>query len=267
MNERYQEIVKQAKTAQKLWQEQGSIVPSAGELDPREENDLTRTDREAELDLLAQKIDRCKRCRLGELRQRRKQETRYTHRRQGKAVPGEGPVNALVFAIGDRPGREEDETGKPIVGRTSAVFEQILDFLGLDRDDVFVSNVVKCSPPNVREPTKTEWCICTSNFLHRQIKLVRPKLILVFGSVTFDALMQSPDEPQTKAVDCRTEYTSHKTFDSLYGNRLLDYPLDPSIKVWWTRHYAALARDQRERVRYAAAIAPLRRTIHEYLHG
>lgn len=127
--------------------------------------------------------------------------------------------------------------------------------------------VHNCMPPGVREPTKKEWCRCSSLWLHRQIRMVMPAVIMVFGSVAFDALMQTRSMPGAEPKDCRNEFTSEKTFDDLYGNRLIDYPLDPRIKVWWTRHYAALARDPRQRVRYTELLAPLKEAIRKFREG
>lgn len=218
--------------------------------------------RRLELDRMSKAISACQACGLGPARLERQRES-YGRFRGGNTVPGEGPVGALLFAMGDRPGRAEEEQGRPIVGPTSAAFDQFLLYLGLDRSrDVFVANAVCCMPPLVREPTKAEWSRCTALWLHRQIRLVSPRIILVFGSVAFEALMQSPaDKPDATPADCRSDYSSAKTFDERYGNRFVPYPHDPSILVWWARHYAALARDDRDRVLLAEQLLPLRVAI------
>lgn len=273
-NERYEKTVEMVQSALATRRARGTVVEPAGTIGYElGMEDHPEGQRATWLRDLATGIKGCTECPLGPMRfeRLRREPARWMQiqgMRPGQAVPGTGPINATVFALGDRPGRDEDATGEPIVGRTSQVFNQILWYLGLDRDrDVYVTNSVKCMPPDVREPTKTEWCRCSSLWLHRQIRMVMPAVIMVFGNVAFDALMQTRSMPNADPKDCRTEYTSSKTFDDLYGNRLLDYPLDPRIKVWWTRHYAALARDGRLRVRYTEQLEPLKEAIRKFREG
>jgi DNA polymerase len=85
--------------------------------------------------------------------------------------------------IGEAPGKEEDESGKPFVGATGRFLNHVLEGTGLDRDDFFITNTVKCRPPKNRTPKKLEIETCTSNYLFEQIELLSPKLIMLLGGV------------------------------------------------------------------------------------
>ncbi|MGE0130809.1 MAG: uracil-DNA glycosylase [Blastocatellales bacterium] len=99
------------------------------------------------------------------------------------AVPGDGKVNAKVIIIGEAPGREEDETGHPFVGAAGRFLDSVLEGSGISRDDLFITNTVKCRPPKNRAPRKLEIDTCTSNYLFEQIELINPKLIVLLGAV------------------------------------------------------------------------------------
>jgi len=92
-----------------------------------------------------------------------------------------GPIYGMLF-IGEAPGQEEDRIGRPFVGRSGKLLDEMLSQLGLDRSKVSVLNINKCRPPNNRAPTPTEMEICGSNWLDKQIKNLVPKLIITLGS-------------------------------------------------------------------------------------
>ena len=96
------------------------------------------------------------------------------------AVPGEGPPDAPVFLIGEGPGRNEDQQGKPFVGAAGKQLEALLMEAGLSRDHVYITNVVKCRPPENRRPTRAEAEACHP-YLDRQLVLVRPKVVVLLG--------------------------------------------------------------------------------------
>jgi uracil-DNA glycosylase family 4 len=102
------------------------------------------------------------------------------HRSRTHAVPGEGPLNARIFLIGEGPGREEDRKGLPFVGRAGTVLNELLDSIGLERDQVFITSVVKCRPPENRAPTRDESRTCRQ-YLKRQLSLVDPVVIVPMG--------------------------------------------------------------------------------------
>jgi DNA polymerase len=91
--------------------------------------------------------------------------------------------------IGEAPGKEEDETGKPFVGSAGRYLDHVLEGTGLDREDFFISNVVKCRPPKNRTPKAIEVGTCTANYLFEQIELINPKLIMLLGGVSTKAVL------------------------------------------------------------------------------
>jgi DNA polymerase len=96
------------------------------------------------------------------------------------AVPGEGASDARVIFIGEAPGYQEDQQGRPFVGPAGRFLDELLGTIGLKREDVFIANMVKCRPPKNRDPLPTEVAACTK-YLDRQIELLRPDLIVTLG--------------------------------------------------------------------------------------
>jgi len=101
-------------------------------------------------------------------------------RERSQTVPGSGPIPCDLMLIGEAPGKNEDEQGLPFVGRSGKILDQLLADIKLTRDDVYITNVVKCRPPENRDPTPTEVATC-SDFLLRQIELVNPRVIVTLG--------------------------------------------------------------------------------------
>jgi DNA polymerase len=108
-------------------------------------------------------------------------------RTRSKAVPGEGPANASVMFIGEGPGRQEDLEGRPFVGRAGKFLDECLQSIGLKRESVFITNIVKCRPSEKsgswvrdRKPTKEEIEAC-SPYLDRQLELVKPEIVCTLG--------------------------------------------------------------------------------------
>ena len=96
------------------------------------------------------------------------------------AVPGEGPADAPIMFIGEGPGYQEDRQGRPFVGQAGQFLEKLLASIGFTRQDVFIANMVKCRPPNNRDPLPAEIAAC-SKYLDRQIELLNPKLVVTLG--------------------------------------------------------------------------------------
>lgn len=104
------------------------------------------------------------------------------HRYRKNAVPGEGSKNTLAMLIGEAPGTTEDEMGRPFVGAAGRLLTQALENIGMSRNDVYITNVIKCRPPQNREPNDEEIESC-SIYLESQILLIKPKIIMTLGNV------------------------------------------------------------------------------------
>lgn len=115
---------------------------------------------------LRSQVSACMRCPLGFTR---------TH-----AIFGEGPPDARLIFVGEAPGAQEDERGAPFVGRSGKLLTQVLHANGIDRADVFISNIVKCRPPQNRDPSREEIAAC-SPYLFTQIEAIDPPLVCVLG--------------------------------------------------------------------------------------
>jgi uracil-DNA glycosylase family 4 len=99
-----------------------------------------------------------------------------------KAVPGEGNTNADLMFIGEAPGRDEDIQGRPFVGRAGQLLTKIIQAMNYNREDVYITNIVKCRPPNNREPSRDETEKCKI-YLFEQIANIQPKVIVTLGNV------------------------------------------------------------------------------------
>src|SRR3984893_13546418 len=97
-----------------------------------------------------------------------------------KAVPGEGNSNARILFIGEGPGFHEDKQGRPFVGPAGQFLDELLESINLKRADVFITNVVKCRPPNNRDPLPEEIAACNP-YLDRQIAALQPQVIVTLG--------------------------------------------------------------------------------------
>jgi uracil-DNA glycosylase len=102
------------------------------------------------------------------------------HKTRKRSVPGEGPANAEIMLIGEGPGFNENEQGRPFVGAAGKFLEELLAQAGLKRTDVWIGNVVKCRPPENRDPMPDELAECNV-YLERQIKSINPKIIITLG--------------------------------------------------------------------------------------
>ena len=104
------------------------------------------------------------------------------------AVPGEGNPQARLFLVGEGPGATEDAQGRPFVGQAGNLLNGILDAIEVPRDSVYITNIVKCRPPQNRKPLPDEIAACIP-YLHRQIEIVQPKVILALGSTAAEAML------------------------------------------------------------------------------
>lgn len=108
------------------------------------------------------------------------------------AVPGKGSPNAELVFIGEAPGRSEDSVGEPFVGAAGERLTEALDEAGLSRDSVYITNVVKCRPPNNRVPNQKERDACR-NYLEGELAILKPKIICVMGNTAYSSLLDGKD--------------------------------------------------------------------------
>lgn len=143
-------------------------VPSLFEAVERVEGDT--------LERIREDIGDCTRCRL--------------HKHRTKIVFGVGNPKAELVFVGEGPGHDEDIQGIPFVGRAGQLLTQMIDAMGLRRDDVYICNVIKCRPPENRTPEKDEIATC-SPFLLRQLAVIHPKVIVCLGNVAAQTLLST----------------------------------------------------------------------------
>ncbi len=139
------------------------------------------------LEATAVTIRSCTRCRL--------------HATRTNAVPGEGPCPATLLLLGEAPGRDEDASGRPFVGRAGRILDAALAAAHVRRDAVYITNVVKCRPPHNRRPKRDEIAACRG-FLMGQIACVRPRAIVTLGATALRGLLGAG--PELKSVRGRT---------------------------------------------------------------
>ena len=104
-----------------------------------------------------------------------------------KAVPGTGLIeNVEVVFVGEGPGRNEDLEGKPFVGSGGKLLDELLSNAGLEREQVYITNIVKCRPPKNRKPEEDEVRTCTSNYLEKQIDILKPLVVCTLGATALE---------------------------------------------------------------------------------
>jgi len=153
-------------------------------------------ERRRALEAVAEEVLSCKRCPL--------------HATRTRAVPGEGDPCARVMFVGEAPGYNEDLQGRPFVGAAGNLLNEMLKLAGLNREEVFITNVVKCRPPNNRDPAEEEVEACKP-YLLRQLKVIQPEIVVCLGrhsarvlfelaGLRFESVMRARGEPRRLTV-------------------------------------------------------------------
>ncbi|MHC4648703.1 MAG: uracil-DNA glycosylase [Planctomycetota bacterium] len=196
----------------------GKAVP----LEPKSTENDAAAQAAAELERIASDVCGCRKCPLGSSRT--------------NAVPGEGNPNARIMFVGEAPGADEDAQGRPFVGRAGQLLDRIIEACGLKRSQVFIGNVLKCRPPENRDPRPEEIVSCLP-YLQSQIEIINPEVIVALG-----------------AHATRTLLNTNKSIGQLRG-QFHEYYSGigrPPIKLMATYHTAYLLRnysdDNRRRV-------------------
>ena len=151
------------------------------------------------LDDIAEQVRRCTDCPL--------------HAGRANAVPGEGHPHARLLFIGEGPGREEDRQGRPFVGPAGQLLDELLASIGAHRSGVYIANMVKCRPPDNRDPAPDEIQAC-SKYLDRQIELLNPQLIVTLGRFSLGKFF--PGEGVTRARGQLRQHGGRQIFPMLH---------------------------------------------------
>ncbi len=122
-----------------------------------------------------------------------------------KAVPGEGGPGSQVMFVGEAPGREEDLTGRPFVGRGGKLLSSILEELGQARDGVYITNIVKCRPPRNRVPRRKERVTCVEAHLKKEMQALGPKVVVLLGRTASESLQGVPTLKEVRGKLLRKE--------------------------------------------------------------
>jgi uracil-DNA glycosylase family 4 len=179
----------------------------------KQKDDSSITKKAEELEKIAEEVRLCRQCGLGSLRT--------------NAVPGEGNPNTRIMFVGEAPGADEDAQGRPFVGRAGQLLDKVIDACGLKRSEVFIGNILKCRPPENRDPRPEEIISCLP-YLQRQIEIIDPEIIVALG-----------------AHAARTLLNTNKAIGQLRG-QFHEYCAGlgrPPIKVMVTYHTAYLLRN------------------------
>lgn len=152
-----------------VWREQGSQAGSVADVIP------VNYENASDWQTLKSRVAVCTECTL--------------HNSRTQTVFGVGDENADWMLIGEAPGSEEDKQGEPFVGRAGQLLNNMMKAVGLNRDKVYIANILKCRPPGNRDP-KAEEVACCEQYLRQQINMIQPKLILALGRVAAQNLLK-----------------------------------------------------------------------------
>lgn len=167
------------------------------------------------LEEIREEMGKCQRCNL--------------YRGATNLVFGEGNPNAALMFIGEAPGAEEDQQGLPFVGAAGQVLNNLLNKLGLSRDEVYITNVVKSRPPGNRDPLPEEIEACLP-FLEKQIRAIRPRVIVTLGKIATHALLKTR-EPITQLRGKWRKYGDIRVMPTFHPSYLNRFPKERH-KTW-----------------------------------
>jgi len=177
--------------------------------------DPNADDKTARLARLEQEVNACMACPLGTTR------TRF--------VFGDGSANAQLMFIGEAPGYDEDQQGKPFVGAAGMLLTKIIEAMKLQRKDVYIANCLKCRPPGNRNPLPSE-IACCAPILARQIEIIQPKIICALGKFAAQTLLKT-EEPISRLRGRFFDYGGIPLMPTFHPAYLLRNPSDKKL-VW-----------------------------------
>lgn len=157
------------------------------------------------------------------------------HESKTHTVFGEGPEDAKIMLIGEAPGKNEDETGRPFIGSSGKLLSELISESGMNRHDIYITSIVKCRPENNRKPRKLEYTACIDLYLRRQIELINPDIIGLLGNSAIYALTGDSDIKQIHGnlykVDGRKFMALFHPAAALYSRKLLPQLKEDMIKL------------------------------------
>jgi len=181
--------------------------------------------KDAQLRELREYIGDCQRCKLSKQRK--------------NIVIGAGNPGARLMFIGEAPGKEEDLQGLPFVGDAGMLLTRLIEKMGMKRDDVYITNIIKCRPPMNRDPEEDEVAVCRG-FIEKQVSIIRPTVIMTLGRIALQALMNSPKLKITSARGHFLDYEGIPVMPTFHPAYLLRNPQDKMLT--WSDAQKVLAR-------------------------
>ena len=174
-----------------------------------------------ELETIKQNVIKCTKCDLCKTRT--------------NAVPGKGNFQSDVIFVGEAPGRNEDRNGEPFIGVAGKKLSIALDEAGISRDDVYITNIVKCRPPNNRVPKTSERETC-QEYLKQEISIIKPEIICILGNTAFNSILGGSEITKFRGKVVRKDnllyfLTIHPAA-TIYNQKLIDVLKSDIVKLF-----------------------------------
>jgi len=174
-----------------------------------------------ELEIIKENVIKCTKCDLCKTRT--------------NAVPGKGNFQSDVIFVGEAPGRNEDRNGEPFIGVAGKKLSIALEEAGISRDDVYITNIVKCRPPNNRVPNTDERDTC-KEYLKQEISIIKPKLICILGNTAFNSILGGTEITKFRGKVVRKDnqlyfLTIHPAA-TIYNQKLIDVLKNDIVKLF-----------------------------------
>jgi DNA polymerase len=174
-----------------------------------------------ELETIKQNVIKCTKCDLCKTRT--------------NAVPGKGNFQSDVIFVGEAPGRNEDKNGEPFVGEAGKKLSIALEEAGISRDAVYITNIVKCRPPNNRVPNTSERNTC-QEYLKEEISIIKPKIICVLGNTAFNSILGGSEITKFRGKivqkDNQLYFLTIHPAATIYNQKLIDVLKDDIVKLF-----------------------------------
>ena len=173
------------------------------------------------LEIVKQNVIKCTKCDLCKTRT--------------NAVPGKGNFQSNVIFVGEAPGKNEDENGEPFIGIAGKKLTIALEEAGISRDEVYITNIVKCRPPNNRVPSNIEKNTC-QEYLNEEISIIKPKIICILGNTAFNSILGGSEITKFRGKVARKNnllyfITIHPAA-TIYNQKLVDVLKEDIIKLF-----------------------------------